>query len=186
MHTPKVFTPCFAFGVPSVPSVSNTTNVIENKGLNSIYSDTPTGELGVPEVPDGPWADTDWLAGTPDTLDDPVGVPEQSISNQLMPKGELDSDTLGTPGTPENQSRQKLMPDTGPLPKGLNASETRIYQAIAAQPGLSRAQLCEVAGVTLEEFNASTPILCGRQLTWPDYLRHGGWITASQARAVRS
>lgn len=186
MRIPKLFKPAFKFGVPGVPGVPDTISAIENNELNPILADTLTEWPSVPGVPDAGSVDPPRLAGTPDTPDHAAGVSTLSTDNLLNNQEELNADTPGTPDTPENSLCRKLLPDTGPIPEGLNEIEARLWRAIAAEPGLSRVQLCERTGVTLEEFNASTPVLCGQQLAWPDYARYGGWMTARQAEEAQS
>ena len=186
MRIPKLFKPSFKFGVPGVPGVPDTISAIENNKLNPILADTLTEWPGVPGVPDADGVDAPRLAGTPDTPDHAAGVSTLSNDSLLNNKENRNADTPGTPDTPENSLCRKLLPDTGPIPEGLNEIEARLWRAIAAEPGLSRVQLCERTGVTLEEFNASTPVLCGQQLAWPDYARYGGWMTARQAEEAQS
>ena len=186
MRIPKLFKPSFKFGVPGVPGVPDTTGTIENKELNPVFADTPIEWLGVPGVPDAARAEVSQFTGTPDTPDVSTGVSVNLRNNILNNKRELKPDTPGTPGTPNKPVYRKLLPDTGPIPEGLNEVEARLWRAIAAEPGLSRVQLCERTGVTLEEFNASTPVLGGRQLVWADFARYDGWITARQAKEAQS
>lgn len=186
MRIPKISTPRFSLGVPGVPGVFNSTDVMKNKDLDSISADTPLEELGVPGVANTALSTANPHSGTPGTPDDSAGVAEKFLLKRLIIKEPLKSGTPGTPDTPENQSHRNLLPDTGPLPEGLTEIEARLYRAIAAHPGLTRSQLCEQAGLTLDEFNASTPTLCGRQLAWPDFAQQNGWITARQAKAVQS
>lgn len=182
MRIPKIFTPRFSLGVPGVPGVSDSADVMKNKVFDSISADTPLEELGVPGVTDIALSTANRHSGTPDTPDDSAGVAEKLLFKRLNLKEALNPGTPGTPDTPENPSRRNLLPDTGPLPEGLTEIEARLYRAIAAHPGLTRAQLCEQADLTLDEFNARTPTLCGRLLAWPDFARYGGWVTASQAQ----
>lgn len=186
MRIPKIFTPRFSLGVPGVPGVSNSIDVMKNKEFDSISADTPLEELGVPGVADTALSIANPHSGTPDTPDDSTGVAEKFLFKRLIINESLNSGTPGTPDTPENQSHRNLLPDTGPLPEGLTEIEARLYRAIAVHPGLTRAQLCEQAGVALDEFNASTSTLCGRLLAWPDFAQQDGWITARQAKAVQS
>jgi hypothetical protein len=186
MRIPKLFKPSFKFGVSGVPGVPDTISAIENNKLNPILADTLTEWPGVSGVPDTDSVDAPRRAGTPDTPDHAAGVSTLSTDNLLNNQEELNTDTPGTPDTPENSLCRKLLPDTGPIPGGLNEVEARLWRAIAAEPGLSRVQLCERTCVTLEEFDANTPVLCGRQLAWPDYVRYGGWMTARQAKEAQS
>lgn len=186
MLIPKIFRPCFTFGVSGVPGVSDSTILMENKGLSSVLADTPSELPRVPGVSDNALIDVAGSLDTPDTPDNSPGVAEKLLDKTLNIKEELDSDTPGTPGTPQNDPAPRSVPETGPIPEGLNAVEACLYRAIAAEPGLSRAQLCERTGITVAAFDASTPVLCGRQLAWSDYTHQGGWIIGRQARAVRS
>ncbi len=185
MRAPKMFKPCFTFSVPGVSSVPNAISIIENNELMTNLADTLREWPGVTGVSDADWGDIPRLAGTPDTPDHGAGVSTLSTDNLLNNKKELNADTPGTPDTPENSLCRKLLPDTGLVPEGLSEIEAQLWRAIAVHPGLTQEQLCEVAGVTLDEFNASTPALCGRNLVWPDFARYGGWVTAQQVREDR-
>ncbi len=182
MRTPKMFKPCFTFGVPSVSSVPDAISIIENNELIITLADTLREWPGVTGVSDADWADGSRPAGTPDTPHDFDGVSAMLKNNLLNNKEELNWDTQGTPDTLDNPSYQKLLPDTGSVPEGLSEIEAQLWQAIAAEPGLSRVQLCKRTGVSVDAFDASTPALCGRLLVWPDFARYGGWVTAQQVK----
>ncbi len=184
MLIPKMFKPRFSFGVSRVPGVPESISLLKNNKLDSIPIDTPQEEPGVPGVSSTALHPAIRHSGTLDTPDDSAGVAEQSMLKYLNPQETLNTGTPGTPDTPENPLRLNILPDTGPLPEGLTIIEARLYQVIATEPGLTRTQLCERAGLTLDEFNASTPVLCSRQLVWPDFAQSGGWITAQQATAA--
>lgn len=184
MRIPKIFTPRFSFGVSGVSGVFDSTDVMKNKVLQPIAADTPTAGPSVSGVSEPLLIALTGQPDTPATPSDVAGVAEDWKNNRLNLKDTFKSGTPDTPDTPVDPLHTILRPDTGPLPEGLTAIEARFYQAIAAHPGLSRSQLCERAGLTLDEFNASTPALCGRDLAWPDFTHYGGWITARQVPVV--